>query len=108
MITRPLIVVTLVVAVFMTADTALRAQQDLAARARAIHDRVIALDTHNDIDPQTFTADCNYTMRLTTQVNLPKLKEGGLDVSFFTVSVGQTDPKEPPEPFAPAAHEPPD
>src|SRR5436305_3731729 len=65
------------------------AQQDLVARARAIHDRVIALDTHNDIDPQNFTADCNYTMRLTTQVNLPKMKEGGLDVSFFIAYVGQ-------------------
>ena len=52
-----------------------RAQQDITARARAIHDRVIALDTHNDIDPQNFTASCNYTMRLTTQVNLPKMKE---------------------------------
>jgi len=68
-----------------------RAQQDITARARAIHDRVIALDTHNDIDPQTFTPSCNYTMRLTTQVNLPKMKEGGLDVSFFIVYVGQGD-----------------
>src|SRR5205807_5243744 len=67
------------------------AQQDLVARARAIHDRVIALDTHNDIDPQNFTTSCNYTMRLTTQVNLPKMKEGGLDVSFFIVYVGQGD-----------------
>jgi membrane dipeptidase len=68
-----------------------RAQPDVTARARAIHDRVIALDTHNDIDPQNFTASCNYTMRLTTQVNLPKMKEGGLDVSFFIVYVGQGD-----------------
>ena len=66
-----------------------QAPQDLVARARAIHDRVIALDTHDDIDPQNFTAECNYTMRLTTQVNLPKMKEGGLDVSFFIVYVGQ-------------------
>ena len=29
--------------------------QDLIARARAIHDRVITLDTHNDIDPLDFT-----------------------------------------------------
>jgi membrane dipeptidase len=65
------------------------AQPDLVARARAIHERVITLDTHNDIDPRTFTADCNYTMRLTTQVNLPKMKEGGLDVSFFIAYVGQ-------------------
>src|SRR2546426_12566913 len=67
------------------------AQQELVARARAIHERVIALDTHNDIDPQNFTADCNYTMRLTTQVNLPKMKEGGLDVSFFIAYVGQCE-----------------
>jgi membrane dipeptidase len=61
----------------------------LAARARAIHNRVIKLDTHNDIDPRNFTADCNYTMRLRTQVNLPKMIEGGMDVSFMIVYVGQ-------------------
>ena len=61
----------------------------LVARARAIHERVITADTHNDISPANFTADCNYTMRLTTQVNLPKMKEGGLDVSFMIVYVGQ-------------------
>lgn len=61
----------------------------LLARARAIHDRVITLDTHDDIDPADFTSSCNYTERLTTQVNLPKMKEGGLDVSFFIVYVAQ-------------------
>ena len=61
----------------------------LIAKARAIHSRVITLDTHNDIDPANFTADCNYTMRLTTQVNLPKMTEGGMDVSFMIVYVGQ-------------------
>src|SRR5688500_13257485 len=82
-----------VVAAVVAAAAAPRAQQDVVARARAIHDRVIALDTHNDINPQNFTAECNYTMRLTTQVNLPKMKEGGLDVSFFIVYVGQQDPR---------------
>ena len=61
----------------------------LIARAKGIHDRVIKLDTHNDIDPANFTADCNYTMRLTTQVNLPKMIEGDMDVSFMIVYVGQ-------------------
>ncbi len=61
----------------------------LVARAHAIHDRVITLDTHNDIEPRNFTPACNYTMRLTTQVNLPKMVEGGLDVSFMIVYVGQ-------------------
>src|SRR5688500_11839561 len=64
-------------------------EQQLVARARAIHDRVITLDTHDDINAANFTPECNYTQRLTTQVNLPKMKEGGLDVSFFIVYVGQ-------------------
>jgi membrane dipeptidase len=61
----------------------------LIAKARGIHARVITLDTHNDIEPSNFTADCNYTMRLTTQVNLPKMVEGGMDVSFMIAYVGQ-------------------
>ena len=61
----------------------------LVQKARAIHDRVIALDTHDDINPENFTRQKNYTQRLDTQVNLPKMKEGGLDASFFIVYVGQ-------------------
>ncbi len=61
----------------------------LVARARAIHERVIALDTHNDINPRDFTRERNYTQRLDNQVNLPKMVEGGLDASFFIVYVGQ-------------------
>ena len=64
--------------------------QALVAKARAIHDRVIALDTHVDIDPRNFTPDHpNYTDRLSTQVNLPKMFEGGLDAVFFSIFVGQ-------------------
>ena len=70
----------------------------LIAKARRIHDHVIKLDTHNDIDPAYFTADCNYTMRLATQVNLPKMTEGGMDVSFMVVYVGQG-------PLTPAGYE---
>jgi len=62
---------------------------EIVARARAIHERVITLDTHNDISPNNFTAERNYTQRLETQVNLPKMVEGGLDVSFMIVYVGQ-------------------
>ena len=61
----------------------------LIAKAKGIHDRVIKLDTHNDIEPSNFTADCNYKMRLTTQVNLPKMVEGDMDVSFMIAYTGQ-------------------
>jgi membrane dipeptidase len=61
----------------------------LVARARAIHERVLTIDTHIDLEPEHFTADCNYTRRLVTQVNLPKMRDGGLDVAFFIVHVPQ-------------------
>jgi membrane dipeptidase len=61
----------------------------LVAKAKGIHDRVLKLDTHNDIEPAYFTRACNYTMRLTTQVNLPKMTEGDMDVAFLIVYTGQ-------------------
>jgi membrane dipeptidase len=61
----------------------------LVAKARGIHDRVIKADTHNDISVNNFTAACNYTMRLTNQVNIPKMIEGDMDVSFMIVYTGQ-------------------
>lgn len=64
----------------------------LIAKAKGIHDRVLKLDTHNDIDPSNFTPECNYTKRLTTQVNLPKMVEGDMDVTFMIVYVGQALP----------------
>jgi membrane dipeptidase len=64
----------------------------LIAKAKGIHDRVLKLDTHDDIDPAHFTPECNYTKRLTTQVNLPKMVDGDMDVAFFIVYVGQSLP----------------
>lgn len=66
-------------------------EEALTARAREIHERVITLDTHNDINPANFTAERNYTMDLPTQVNLPKMEAGGTDVSWMVVYVGQGD-----------------
>jgi membrane dipeptidase len=71
------------------AKPAAAADEAVIKKARGIHDRVIALDTHDDIAPANFTAEKNYTQRLDTQVNLPKMIEGGLDASFFIVYVGQ-------------------
>jgi membrane dipeptidase len=59
------------------------------ARARGIHERVITLDTHDDIDASNFTAERNYTQDLGNQVNLPLMEAGGLDVSWMIVYVGQ-------------------
>jgi membrane dipeptidase len=64
-------------------------EEELVERARGIHERVITLDTHNDINVANFTEEANYTMDLPTQVNIPKMVEGGLDVTWLVVYVGQ-------------------
>ncbi len=58
-------------------------------KAKRIHEEVITIDTHNDINVKNFTDSVNYTQRLENQVNLPKMIEGGLDVSWLIVYTGQ-------------------
>ena len=58
--------------------------------ARAIHDRVLVLDSHIDFEPEDLTGERNYTQRLATQFNLPNMTDGGLDALFFVIYVGQT------------------
>ena len=58
-------------------------------RALTIHQKVITIDTHDDINVKNFTDSVNYTQRLDSQVNLPKMVEGGLDVAWFIVYTGQ-------------------
>ena len=101
----PFLVALTSVAALSVAVAAQPPDADLVRRARAIHDRVITLDTHNDIEPENFTGTKNYTQRLDTQVNLPKMVEGGLDASFFIVYVGQPDPKRQPDALSPAGYE---
>ncbi|MFP3947956.1 MAG: dipeptidase [Longimicrobiales bacterium] len=64
---------------------------ELRERTRAIHDRVITLDTHTDIDPEDFLEGRpNYTTNLEdTQVDIPSMEEGGLDAVFFSLYQAQ-------------------
>ena len=81
------------------------ADEALIKKARAIHDKAIALDTHVDINPSGFTAERNYTQRLETQVNLPKMVDGGLDAVFLIVYVGQPPLQSTPDAFEPSGYE---
>ncbi|HTE44657.1 MAG TPA: hypothetical protein VK636_05390, partial [Gemmatimonadaceae bacterium] len=60
----------------------------LVARARAIHERVITIDTHKDI-PDNFATPAADPKTMNSQVNLDKMKAGGYDMAFFAVYVGQ-------------------
>ncbi len=62
---------------------------DIEAMARQIHSSVITVDTHDDIPVNFATAEVDPGVRGGRQVDLPKMREGGLDVGFFVVYVGQ-------------------
>ncbi|WP_299670934.1 dipeptidase [uncultured Polaribacter sp.] len=64
-------------------------EESLVMKGERIHKKVMTLDTHVDINVANFTDSINYTQKLTNQVNLPNMEEGGLDVAFFIVYTGQ-------------------
>ena len=61
---------------------------DLEARARAIHEAVLTIDTHADI-PYDFATPAVDPLDADRQVTLQKMTEGGLDAAFFIVYKGQ-------------------
>ena len=70
---------------------ATESEADLLARARGIHERAITIDTHDDIPGNFGTPGVMDPGERSEsrQVDLPKMREGGLDVAFFVVYVGQ-------------------
>ncbi len=74
---------------FEKVDTSKMSEDEILEKAKEIHEAVITLDTHDDIDTKNFTDAKNYTQDLDSQVTLPKMKKGGLDVAWFIVYTGQ-------------------
>ena len=68
-----------------------RAERALATRAAAVHERVLTLDTHIDIPLNFATRAVDPGVSGDFQVDLPKMRAGGLDAGFFIVYVGQTE-----------------
>lgn len=86
---RPFIYFICLLTVFSCAEKEEKPTENTLEKAKRIHEEIITIDTHNDINIKNFTDSVNYTQRLETQVNLPKMKEGGLDVSWLIVYTGQ-------------------
>lgn len=68
-------------------------EDKLLARASAIHERVITIDTHVDIPPDfgTEAYDPANAKPPGQQVDLPGMESGGLDAAFFVVFVTQRE-----------------
>ena len=85
------LIATVAVIALSSASVWAETDAELIARARAIHDRVIAVDTHVDI-PANYGTDAYDPMKPGArgqQVHLPTQVEGGLDATFLIVFVGQ-------------------
>ncbi len=82
----------LAVALTVSAFPALAAPLEdsaLEAKARAIHERVMTLDTHVDIPLDYATAKADPGGFSQLQTDLPKMRAGGLDAAFFIVYTPQ-------------------
>ncbi len=90
-------VIAFLAASFLAAQPAATAGADneaeLLAGARAIHERVITIDTHVDIPPDfgTEAYDPAKAKPPGQQVDLPGMESGGLDAVFFIVFVMQRE-----------------
>jgi len=62
-------------------------EAEFLARAAEIHDRILTLDTHVDTGPGFGTPARDPGGPTDAQVDLPKMREGGLDAAFFIVYV---------------------
>src|SRR5437762_2159232 len=61
----------------------------VSARARQIHERAIVIDTHGDT-PQRLLFDKNFnigTRNKVGHVDIPRMRDGGLDALFFSIWV---------------------
>ncbi|MFO8174941.1 MAG: dipeptidase [Longimicrobiales bacterium] len=64
-------------------------EAEIVAHARVIHEEAITIDTHNDILGNWGTEEINPCTGTEMRVDIPKMVEGGLDMTFPAVYVGQ-------------------
>lgn len=86
---KNLVVVLACILLLGPSGLAFGADAQMMARARAIHERVLTLDTHVDIPLNLATSEF-MADKADAQVNLDLMAGGGLDAAFFIVYVGQT------------------
>src|SRR5690606_37532045 len=88
---KRIILILLAMTAASTAYSQKTPEDQIREKDMKIHDKVITIDTHADINVRNFTGTRNYTMDVESQVTIPKMKEGGLDVAWFIVYTGQDE-----------------
>ena len=86
---RTLVFIVFISTLVSCVETEKKPEESMEDKAKRIHETVVTIDTHDDINVKNFTDSVNYTQELNTQVNLPKMEAGGLDVAWLIVYTGQ-------------------
>ena len=60
-------------------------EEEVLAHAAELHPSLLTIDTHVDISSNFATAEDDPGVRGNRKVDLPKMREGGVDVVFFAV-----------------------
>jgi len=66
--------------------------QEISERARRVHQRAIVVDTHIDV-PASHSREAGYDVgqrHSQGHVDLPRMREGGLDAAFFSIFIPTT------------------
>ena len=79
----------LLLTLLLAQSAAFGADDEVTARGRAIHERVMTLDTHDDIELNHATSE-SMPANGPMQNSLDQMEAGGLDAAFFIVYVPQT------------------
>jgi membrane dipeptidase len=70
-------------------------EEDFSAQVSELHDKVLTVDTHADTPMRLLSEDWDIgerhesTGRRGSKIDLPRMKEGGLDAEFFAAFIGQ-------------------
>ena len=83
------LLISIITVIYSCGEKLKKQELSMEERAKMIHEKVITIDTHDDINVKNFTDSINYTQNIDSQVNIPKMKEGGLDVAWLIVYTGQ-------------------
>ncbi|HDT12824.1 MAG TPA: membrane dipeptidase [Candidatus Aminicenantes bacterium] len=98
MIKRPstaVLVLVLATALALSACNSAKTELTVEERARALHARILTVDTHCDTPMRLLRGDWDISerhdpaLRASGKLDLPRMKEGGLDAEFFAAFVGQ-------------------
>jgi len=87
--TRVALIVAALFAVVVVGSTQTSAPANVSARARAIHDRAIVVDSHDDTT-QRLLFDPTFDIGARNpngNIDIPRMREGGLDALFFSIWV---------------------